>query len=183
MASLQQIVPDPDALVRAVAAFAPNGDSHLHGEQHWQTVAAFGLILAQQTPGADPIVALLFGILHDCLRVDDGHDPDHGRRAGALAAAMNGGLFSLDAARLDTLVTALSLHVDGLTSDDPTVGVCWDADRLHLWRIAVTPDPARLSTAAGRARIGWARIEGFLWRDWAPVWALAGAAAADAATP
>ena len=147
--------PDPDALVRTVSAFSTSSDSSIHGQQHWQTVAAFGLILAQQTPGADPIVALLFGILHDCLRVDDGWDPDHGRRAGALAQALNGGLFTLDAARLDTLVTALSLHVDGLVSDDPTVGVCWDADRLHLWRIAVTPDPARLSTAAaGTHRLG-----------------------------
>lgn len=171
---VQQIIPDPDALVSAVAAFAPHGDSHIHGPQHWQTVAAFGLILAQETPGADPVVALLFGILHDCLRVDDGRDPDHGRRAGALAPALNGGLFTLDADRLGTLVTALSLHVDGLVSDDPTVGVCWDADRLHLWRIGVTPDPARLSTDAGRARIERARIEGFLWQDWRAVWALAG---------
>jgi uncharacterized protein len=172
--AMRQCIPDPDALVRTVAAFSTCGDSSIHGQQHWQTVAAFGLILARETPGADPIVALLFGILHDCLRVDDGWDPDHGRRAGALAPALNGGLFTLDTDRLDTLVKALSLHVDGLVTDDPSVGVCWDADRLHLWRIAVTPDPALLSTAAGRARIGWARIEGFLWRDWNAVWALAG---------
>jgi hypothetical protein len=87
---------------------------------------------------------------------------------------MNGGLFTLDGERLATLVTALSLHVDGLVSADPTIGACWDADRLHLWRIGVTPDPARLSTAAGRARIGWARTEGQLWQDWKPVWTLAG---------
>src|SRR5436190_984127 len=164
MDQLRQVIPDPDALVKCVAAFAPHGESEIHGQQHWQTVAAFGLILAQSTPGADPIVALLFGILHDCLRVADGWDPDHGRRAGALAPALNGGLFTLDAARLDTLVTALSLHVDGLVSDDPTIGVCWDADRLHLWRVAVTPDPARLSTAAGRARIEWARDQMRHWQ-------------------
>ena len=171
---MRDIIPDPDAFVRAVAAFATNGESHIHGKQHWQTVAAFGLTLAQETPGADPAITLLFGILHDCLRVDDGHDPEHGRRAGALAPALNGGLFTLDASRLDTLVTALSLHVDGLITDDPTVGVCWDADRLHLWRIAVTPDPVRLSTDAGRSRIGWARLEGFLWKEWRAVWALTG---------
>jgi uncharacterized protein len=167
-------IPDPDALVRAIRALAPHGGSTIHGEQHWQTVAAFGTILARETPGADPTIALLFGILHDCQRVDDDWDPDHGRRAGVLAPTLNGGLFVLDEARLTTLVTALSLHVDGLVSDDPTIGVCWDADRLHLWRIGVTPDPARLSTAAGRARIGWARVEGWLWRDWAAVWDLAG---------
>src|SRR5581483_1522002 len=98
MAALPPAIPDLDALVKSVAAFAPHGESEVHGQQHWQTVAAFGLILAQQTPGADPVVALLFGVLHDCLRVDDGWDPDHGRRAGALAPALNGGLFTVDAA-------------------------------------------------------------------------------------
>jgi uncharacterized protein len=174
MTSLQSAIPDPDALVSAVAAFSTSAGSSIHGPQHWQTVAVFGTILARETPGADPTIALLFGILHDCLRADDGWDKEHGRRAGALAPALNGVLFTLNEARLATLVTSLSLHVDGLTSDDPTVGVCWDADRLHLWRIGVTPDPARLSTAAGRARIGWARIEGWLWRSWEAVWAVAG---------
>jgi uncharacterized protein len=162
-----------DRLVATVAAFATHAESSIHGPQHWQTVAAFGLILARETPGADPILALLFGILHDCLRVDDRRDPDHGRRAGVLARAMNGGMFSLDEAHLETLVTALSLHVDGLVSDDPTIGVCWDADRLHLWRIGVVPDPDLLSTAAARARIGWAKRQLGRWTSWPEVWALA----------
>ena len=162
--SRREAVPDPDALVTTVAGLAALSGSRIHGQQHWQTVAAFGLTLAQETPGADPVVALLFGILHDCLRVDDHGDPDHGRRAGALARAMNGGLFHLDAARQQTLETALSLHVDGLVTADPTVGVCWDADRLHLWRISVEPSPTLLSTAAGRARIAWARTQGGVWQ-------------------
>ncbi len=174
MTPLQQAIPDPDAFVRTVAELSPASSSHTHGQQHWQTVAAFGTILARETNGADPIVALLFGILHDCLRIDDGHDPDHGRRAGALAGALNGGLFTLDEARLTALVTALSLHVDGLVSDNSTIGACWDADRLHLWRIGVTPDPSLLSTAAGHARIGWARTNGLLWRSWESVWRLSG---------
>jgi uncharacterized protein len=174
MTELQHVIPDPEALVRTVTASSPSGASSIHGPQHWQTVAAFGTILARETPGADPIIALLFGVLHDCQRLNDGHDPDHGRRAGTLAPTLNGSLFTLDEARLETLVTALSQHVDGLVSDDPTIGACWDADRLHLWRVGVTPDPARLSTAAGRARIGWARIQGGLWKEWRAVWALAG---------
>ena len=28
----------------------------------------------------------------------------------------------------------------------PTVGTCWDADRLHLPRVSITPDPVLLST-------------------------------------
>ncbi len=39
-------------------------------------------------------------------------------------------------------------HTFGLCSDDPTVGVCWDADRLHLPRVGTTVDPELISTAA-----------------------------------
>jgi uncharacterized protein len=42
---------------------------------------------------------------------------------------------------------------DGQVTDDPTLGAAWDADRLDLPRVGVAPDPARLSTAAGRAMI------------------------------
>jgi hypothetical protein len=35
-------------------------------------------------------------------------------------------------------------------TDDPTVGACWDADRLDLPRVGVTVDPRLLSTAAAR---------------------------------
>jgi hypothetical protein len=40
--SVRQIIPDPDALVRTIAAFSTSSDSSIHGEQHWQTVAASG---------------------------------------------------------------------------------------------------------------------------------------------
>jgi hypothetical protein len=50
-------------------------------------------------------------------------------------------------------------HADGLTSADPTVGACWDADRLNLWRVGVAPDRRLLSTAAARsaAVYDWSR--------------------------
>ena len=31
-----------------------------------------------------------------------------------------------------------------------TIAVCWDADRLNLWRVYITPDPRLLSTKAAR---------------------------------
>jgi hypothetical protein len=50
-------------------------------------------------------------------------------------------------------------HTNGDVSSDPTVGVCWDADRSKLWRVAIRPDPRWLSTKAARSEecIGWAR--------------------------
>jgi uncharacterized protein len=57
------------------------------------------------------------------------------------------------------LIAACLLHSDGLTSADPTVGSCWDADRLNLWRLGWTPAASLMSTVDGRSaeRIEWAR--------------------------
>ena len=45
-----------------------------------------------------------------------------------------------------TLAEALRLHSDGRVSADATIGACWDADRLHLPRVFIEPDPKRFST-------------------------------------
>jgi hypothetical protein len=57
------------------------------------------------------------------------------------------------------LAVALAEHSDGTRTDDPTIGVCWDADRLNLWRLGRKPLPRLLSTDAGRDpdTIAWAR--------------------------
>ena len=75
--------------------------------------------------------------------------------------------------RLKRLIDACAGHVDGLTSDDTTIGLCWDADRLNLWRIGVTPQPRFLSTPVAKRpeiiarsqamrgqHLSWARIAG-----------------------
>jgi hypothetical protein len=108
--------------VRVALASAWRRDSAVHGEQHWWCVAATGLDLAAGVPGADRELTLLFGLLHDTRRENDSYDPEHGPRA-------------------------MDQHTLGLRSDDPTVGVCWDADRLHLPRVGTTLDPARFSTS------------------------------------
>ena len=61
-------------------------------------------------------------------------------------------------------------HTNGGVGRDLTVGVCWDADRLNLWRVGIQPDPRLLSTEAARSeeRIVWARDlqgEHFTWED------------------
>jgi uncharacterized protein len=40
-----------------------------------------------------------------------------------------------------------------LTSEVPTIGVCWDADRLDLTRVGIMPDPEFFSTAAGKEAV------------------------------
>ena len=72
-------------------------------------------------------------------------DPEHGPRAASLIRELEAeGALPLTSDRVDLLATAVALHADGQVSADPTIGVCWDADRLHLPRVGIDPDPSLL---------------------------------------
>ena len=113
-------------------------------------------MLARET-GASELVVRLFAALHDCQRHSDHNDPGHGHRAAAFARD----LFSqpavaeaipIEPAAAEKLFYALQHHNDGITSDDATVGTCWDADRLDLPRVGVNPTARLMSTQAGKRR-------------------------------
>jgi uncharacterized protein len=147
------------ALAARVVREAGDPGSSYHGQSHWRSVAAVSARLREQTPAADGLVCLLFALLHDSQRLDDGADPDHGPRAAAYAASLHaGGLLPLDRRRFAVLQAAIADHTGGAITADPTIGTCWDADRLTLPRVGITVDPAYLSTAPARdpATIAWA---------------------------
>ena len=50
--------------------------------------------------------------------------------------------------RFERLAAALVDHANGLVSADPTIGTCWDADRLHLPRVGIRPRRELVSTEA-----------------------------------
>ena len=139
------VAPGPIAL--ALAAAGERGG--IHGHHHWRRVAETGIDLAHEE-GVSRHVALLFAILHDCRRENDGHDPGHGPRAAALALDLGHEPLGITPDELLTLAHAMRHHDRGRVSDDPLVGVCWDSDRLDLMRVGIWPDPALLSTAGGR---------------------------------
>ena len=139
-----------DELVDTVLWTSTHRFSALHGEHHWQCVAAAGAGLAAELPAADPLVVFLFALFHDAMRANDEDDPGHGRRGGLLARELLGDRLLVDDARLHLLEEACSRHTDGVVSLDPTLGACWDADRLNLWRVGIRPDPRFLSTPAAR---------------------------------
>ena len=128
--------------------------STLHGQAHWARVASFGAQLSRESPGADPHVVSIFAALHDTQRFTDDHDPDHGRRAAELTLELRGVLFEATDEQLDLLVEAIGSHADGLITEEPTIGVCWDADRLDLPRCGMPVDPTMLSTPAAKRRLG-----------------------------
>ncbi len=163
-------IPDARRLVDAVLQRSTGKDSSIHGESHWQRVAAAGLALLPETPDADPALVFLFALFHDSMRLNDDHDPLHGPRGAALAWELRGEAFDLGVAGMGLLGFACEEHTNGGVVPDPTVGVCWDADRLNLWRVGIRPDPRFLSTEAARSeeRILWARgLQGehFAWED------------------
>lgn len=119
----------------------------IHGVPHWARVRHNGLLLANET-GADHLVVELFALLHDCQRMDDEADPDHGRRAAEFAMTLQGTHFRLADDQLETLHVAIAQHSDGLLHADPTIQTCWDADRLDLGRVGIQPDPRYLSWEA-----------------------------------
>ena len=63
---------------------------------------------------------------------------------------MNGRLGLISKSQIELLMEACAKHNDGEVSEDPTIGVCWDADRLDLLRVGIIPLDKYLSTKAGK---------------------------------
>ena len=135
------------SLVDRALARAWRRDSTIHGDDHWRCVAATGLALAAGATQIDRTLVFCFGLLHDTRRLTDGLDVEHGSRAASYARELRDeSLLPLDEMRFALLAEALEHHSNGLVSADATTGTCWDADRLHLPRVSIVPDPALLST-------------------------------------
>jgi uncharacterized protein len=157
--SLEQLPHDHPSILRAILdgySLPARGD---HGIVHWARVHENGMRLADAT-GADREVVALFAVFHDARRVDEFDDDGHGLRGGELARSLRGTLVHLDDARFDLLFEACRLPADGLTAGHPTLQACWDADRLDLGRVGITPDPARLCTDAARGLRTSATLKG-----------------------
>jgi uncharacterized protein len=141
-----------DVLLEAVEERATRRSSFHHGDLHWQAVAHAGLQLLPEVSGCDGEVVFLFALFHDSQRRNEYDDPGHGGRGVALLRELHGRGFKLEEPRLELLCAACESHTDGASSDDPTVGVCWDSDRLNLWRVGTAPDRSLLSTPPARNR-------------------------------
>lgn len=121
----------------------------IHGVGHWARVRANGLTIAAAN-SANKRVVEYFAFLHDTCRQADGRDHGHGQRAALFARSIRKSLIKLEDDEFDLLVAAIEAHTHGQVHENLTVSTCWDADRLDLTRIGITPDPTRLCTEAGR---------------------------------
>lgn len=155
---------DTPTIVRAILDDYALPVRGYHGVVHWARVLENGLRIASVT-GADREVVTLFALFHDARRVNEDHDDGHGLRGAELARTLRGSLVHLDDARFALLHDACRLHTDGLTVADPTLQACWDADRLDLGRVGITPDPRRLCTDAARDLLDWADARAVAWHE------------------
>lgn len=153
---------DLDRLVDAVEARSTHLGSTIHGVDHWRAVGATAASLADvlDMGAADEAAArpdrellLLFALLHDSQRVDDGRDLEHGPRAAVFFDELrDSGLIRLEDDRAATLREAIRDHTGGTRSEQPTIAVCWDADRLLIHRVGFVPDARFCSTLEARRR-------------------------------
>jgi uncharacterized protein len=123
-----------------------------HGANHWGRVRRHALDIARAR-GADVLVVELFAFLHDSQREDEWDDPKHGDRGAEFARALQGRFYDLSAKALSQLTHAIRHHSGGEVSADATIQSCWDADRLDLGRVGITPSAEFLSS------VGASRIE------------------------
>ena len=116
---------------------------------HWARVLENGRRLLKVT-GARSDVVELFAIFHDSQRTNEGIDDGHGRRGAELARELRGVAYELGDEDFELLIQACGLHTEGYVEGDITYQTCWDADRLDLERVGITPRSVKLCTDVAR---------------------------------
>lgn len=120
-----------------------------HGLPHWDRVYRNGQLLL--TEGVNERVVQRFAYLHDALKEHEILDKEHGPRAAEWMVSIRDTLLkSLSDEEFYLLQEACRLHTSAERTGDPTIDACFDADRLDLGRVGITPLPSKMATEKGR---------------------------------
>jgi uncharacterized protein len=129
--------------------------SRLHGLDHWFRVWKNALLIAGNDRSVDMEVVAMYALFHDSMRLNDAEDRPHGMRGYRLwerCKMVTPHIEEIFSHRQEELfLEACAEHSEGLLTTDPTIAVCWDADRLDLPRKALWPDVRFMSTNEARA--------------------------------
>jgi len=134
-----------ERLIEKLSKVSKMFHSPLHGIDHWKRVEKNGLHLSQFT-NADTEIVSCFAYLHDCMRMNETHDPEHGKRGAKYAKILQGDIINLTDDQFEILSYACEWHTKGRHTDNITVATCWDADRLDLGRVGIVPSEEYLLT-------------------------------------
>ena len=125
----------------------------IHGISHWDRVARNADRL--KTNDVDVLVVKAFAYIHDVERINDDEDPQHGPRAARLVDEIRSTVLDfLNKEEIRQLKVACRLHTTTWKTEDATVNACFDADRLDLGRVGITPNPDKMATLQGRILAG-----------------------------
>ena len=125
------------------------GAYSIHGISHWDRVASNADTLC--TSDVDSLVVRAFAYIHDVERVNESDDWQHGPRAALLVDEIRSSVLSfLNDQEIEQLKDACRLHTIRHKTEDETVNACFDADRLDLGRVGITPNPNKMATVQGR---------------------------------
>ena len=125
------------------------GYNSIHGISHWDRVARNADFL--WTSDVNRMVVKAFAYIHDVERVNENDDPQHGPKAAKLVDEIRSSVLSfLNGQEIELLKEACRLHTTTLRTEDATVNACFDADRLDLGRVGITPNPNKMATIQGR---------------------------------
>jgi uncharacterized protein len=138
-----------DGLWKEVSEKKRSASSPIHGLTHWRRVFENGLIIAKES-GANIELIELFALFHDSCHLNDGKDPDHGRRAAEWVASMRSDLPDLSEDLFQYLLEALRDHTHVRNTGNIHIATCWDADRLDLERVGKTLKEKYMNTEIGR---------------------------------
>ncbi|MDY0205535.1 MAG: hypothetical protein RBR82_02800 [Pseudomonas sp.] len=117
-----------------------------HGASHWARVRNNSKIIAKAYP-ANHAILHYFSLFHDIARIDEGRDYGHGLRAAQFLEKKGGAdWLKLTSTEYTELIGAITLHSESHPTGTITQQICWDSDRLDLWRVSTMPDPQRLFT-------------------------------------
>ena len=124
-----------------------------HGVEHWDRVARFGYLLWEE--GVDLDVIMAFAYLHDAERDGDGDDYLHGPKASKLVDVIRDTLLrALTDEQIEKLKQACEQHTIAHRTGDITIDTCFDADRMDLPRVGITPLPDKMATKKGAQLVG-----------------------------
>ena len=148
------ILPESDIL--GVRKFALKGWElgETHGLPHWQRVERNGIILSTDNgtirEDVNIKVVRYFAYLHDKCRLNDWADLEHGVRAADMIPTIrNTILKDFTDEEVALLEKACRYHTTEHRTGNPTIDVCFDADRLDLGRVGIVPNPKLMATEQG----------------------------------